>query len=290
MPIKELDPLPKTASGYSKAMQIQQNKFSDYQSLVDKQYENDRSTLGQQYLTDEQYQGKLSALQSQYKNMWAEYEAQHDQGINEIKRIQSMAAKGEIDPALGERAAFQMVLPPEEFAARYPERVQSTPTRPISAPSLASASGLMSEFITGAEDKRGFEWGDPHKSKEGMVKQYISWRSQAGYDYMDPMHQRQLDQRWDALMRSDKRFKDWFSNKKKSVVNPEARTLRMKTRMGRAMQKKLGVSRNVSPIGKSIIGESHKEAAPANVPTAEELRQGGGEKNYQRGIELGYWK
>ncbi len=289
MPIKELTPMP-AASGYSKAMQIEQNKFSDYQSLIDKQYDNDFNALGQQFLTDEQYEGKRAALQTQYKNMWAEYQAQHDQSINEIKRLQSMAGKGEIDPALGEQAAFKMVLPPEEFAARYPRQErQPAGAKPISAPSLGSASELMGEFIQGAEDKGGIEWGDPHKSKEGMVKQYISWRSQAGYDYMDPLHQRQLDQRWDALMRSDKRFGDWFSNKKKTVVNPEARTLRMKTRAGRAVQKKLGVSRNTSPIGASIINVNHKAAAPANVPTAEDLKQRGGAQAFQQGRELGYW-
>ena len=288
MPMKEITPLPK-ASGYSKAMQIQQNKFNDYQTLVDKQYQNDLGTLQQQYLSDEQYEGKRAALTNQYKNMWAEYQAQHDQGINEIKRIQSMASRGEIDPSLGEQAAYKMILPPEEFAARYPHQRQPSQARPISAPSLKSAATMMSGIVGEAEDKRGFEWGDPAKTRKSMVTKYIEWRSQAGYDYMDPLHQRQLDQRWDSLMKSDDRFEDWFSNKKKSVINPEARTLRMKTRMGRAMQKKMGVTRNVSPIGSSIIGETRREAAPAKVPTAEELKQQGGQKAFMKGRELGYW-
>ncbi len=289
MPMKQVTPMP-AASGYSKAMQIQQNKFSDYQRLVDKQYQNDTNALQQQYLTDEQYEGKKAALSTQYKNMWAEYQAQHDQGINEIKRIQSMASRGEIDPSLGERAAYKMVLPPEEFAARYPNQRQPSAARPISAPGLKSAAGMMAGLIGEAEEKRGYEWGDPYKSKGGMVEKYIEWRSQSGYDYMDPLHQRQLDQRWDALMKSDKKYRDWFSNKKKTIVNAEARTLRMKTRMGRAVQKKMGVTRNISPIGGSIAGEVQgRETTTTKNPTPEELKQRGGAKNFQIGRELGYW-
>lgn len=288
MPIKEIAPLPNT-SGFTKAMQIQQNKFNDYQTLVDKQYSGDLFTLQQQFLTDQQYEGKRAALDNQYKNMWAQYQAQHDQSINEIKRVQSMAAKGEIDPELGEQAAYKMVLPPEEFAARYPTQRQPSQAKPISAPGLKSAAGMMAGLIGEAEEKRGFEWGEPAKTKEGMIGKYIEWRSQSGYDYMDPLHQRQLDQRWDALMKSDKRFTDWFSNKKKTIVNPEARTLRMKTRMGRAVQKKMGVTRNASPIGASIIGESRREAAPVKQPTAEELKQRGGQQAFEKGRELGYW-
>lgn len=270
---------------------VVQSEFDDSKYLLGKQFQQDERALQSQYLSDKQYQAKSAELNAHYNNLLNSQSNAARGRIGELNRIKSMVGKGQIESQAGFQAGWKMVLPQETYDARFPKQERVAQTSPITAPSLKSAATMMSGIIGEAEDKRGFEWGAPYKTQAGMIEKYIEWRAQSGYDYMEPLHQRQLDMRWDSLMKSDKIYRDWFSDEKKTKVNASARSLRLKTgRMGRAVQKKMGVPQGASPIGKSIINVNHgKTVVPVSGPTAEELKRQGGAKAFEQGRQLGYW-
>lgn len=297
MPRLEFPEMParKEAPSFGGALEVIQNQSNDYGTLLRRQYKEDSYALESQYLTDQQFKGKMADLNAQYSNIWSSYQSQAAAQTKEIERIRTMSGRGEIDPQLGERAAWKTVLSSEAFAARYPERVPTTPTRPLSSSAVRSATALMGEIAVGAEDKRGLEWGEPRKTKEGLIEQYIDWRAQVGYDQLDPTHQNQLDMRWDALMKSDKIFRDWFSDREKNIPVAEVKSLRSRGRIGRAMQDRVvgapARRTNVTPLGKSVAESAGQRKQPAQrVPSPEQLKAAGTREAYQQGVQLGYWR
>jgi hypothetical protein len=216
-----------------------------------------------------------------------------------MEDMRDAVARGQMDHGQAEIASQRMVMSRESFDAQYPNfgRTGAARAKPLSSGAVRSSTALMGEIASGAADKRGLEWGDPYKSTEGLVKQYVDWRSQIGYDELPPTHQRQLDQRWDAMMKDTREFKNWFTDKDKTKVVAEARTLRMKSKLARVTQLKVGVAPvryNTSPLGRSVIKSNTKQTASpsteSNAPSPEKLKAQGTEAAYEQGKLLGYWE
>lgn len=287
-------------------------RLSDMGSLLDKQYRAESYGVEQEYLTDNQFQNKMSALNSRYQNQWSQMQAQQQAQNKEMENMRDMVARGQMDPQQAQMAAQRMVMSPEVFAAAYPKPgpMGAAPPKPMSSAAVRSSTTLMQEFASGAVDKRGLEWGDPRKKAGSLVNQYVDWRAQIGYDELPATHQRQLDQRWDALMRSDVVYKHWFADKEKKKVIAEAKSLRTKTKIGQAMQLKVAgpaaVRYSTSPLGRSVIKTNTKPvqrpSTDQNVPTAEQLTSqwekamsSGASKEkreaiFEQGKTLGYWE
>lgn len=288
-------PARKQPPSFGGALKVVDDRSSDYAKLLRQQYRQESYALESQFLTDDQFKNKISSLNARYSNIWSGQQAEVNAQKKEIERIRTMSGKGEIDPELGERAAWKSVLSPEAFSARYPDRVSMVPTKPLSSSAVRSATTLMGEIAAGAEDKRGLEWGTPRKTKESIIKQYIDWRAQIGYDSLDPIHQNQLDMRWDALMKADKVYRDWFSDEKKETPVAEVRSLRSKGRIGKAMQKRVvgaaALRSNITPLAKSVARSAGQyEPAAREAPSPEQLRATRTREAYEQGVKLGYWR
>lgn len=275
------------------------SRLSDMGSLLDRQYKNETYGIEQEYLTDAQFQNKMSSINTRYQNQWQQFQMQQESQFKEMENMRDMVARGQMDPDQAQMAAQRMVMSPESFAAAYPKPgpMGAAPPRPMSSAAVRSSTTLMGEFAEGAIDKRGLEWGDPYKSTAGLVNQYVDWRAQIGYDELPPTHQRQLDQRWDAMMKGDRRFKNWFADKDKTKVVAEARSLRMKSKLARTAQLKVGVAPvryNTSPLGRSVAEANAKQTAGPSTesmaPSPEKLKAQGTEAAYEQGKLLGYWE
>lgn len=273
-------------------------RLSDMGALMDKQYRDEMYGIEQEYLTDVQFDNKKSSINARYKNQWAQMQHQSKMQIKQMEDMRDAVARGTLDPMRAQAASQRMVLSPEAFAAEYPgyDRVGAI-AKPLSSGAIRSSTTLMGEIASGAKDKWGLEWGDPRKKASSLVEQYIEWRAQIGYDELPPTHQRQLDQRWDAMMKSDVAYKNWFADKKKTKVIAEARSLRMKTKFGRATQLKVGVAPvryNTTPLGRSVIEDNTKKVAgpstESKAPSPEQLKSQGTEAAYEQGKLLGYWE
>jgi hypothetical protein len=278
-------------SGLAGSIQLLQTQNKDYAASLMQQYSNEASALEQQFISDEQFISKRASLQAKYKNAYAQREFSVQQSTQSIKRIQEAVAKGTMDARMGEQAAWKMVLEPEAYSAKYPK--VDKPEDPMSSAAVRSSSSLMGEFISGAKEKRGLEWGKPKMTVESMVDQYTAWREQVGYDSLDPMHQRQLDQRWDSIMRTDKQYSTWFTDKTKKKPIAEVKSLRLKSPIGREMSKRLvqPPPRAVdSRIGASIRKTMVKQPQQLQPPSREELKAIRTPAAYEQGIKLGYWK
>ncbi len=295
MPGLQYKQLPKL----DEAQGTMKSRLSDMGTLLDRQYRNETYALEQEYLTDTQFQNKLMSVNARFKNQWSQFQTQHQAQLKEMENMRDAVARGQLDPDRAQVAAQRMVTSPEAFNAQYPgyDRVGAAPVRPMSSGAVRSSTALMGEIASGAKDKWGLEWGDPRKKKESLIDQYIDWRSQVGYDELPPTHQRQLDQRWDALMKSDVAYKNWFADKKKTEVIAEARSLRSKSKIGRAMQLKIvgpaAVRYNTSPLGRSVIKTNTPAVRPSTerkAPTPQELKSAGNEAAYEQGKLLGYWE
>ncbi len=273
------------------SIQMLQEQDQSFASSLQLQFTNEALALEQQFMSDERFTSKSAALRAKYKNAWLQRKYSSERSAKSINRIQTMVAQGKMDARLGEEAAFKMVMEPEAFAATYPKQTTQRAAAPMSSAGVRSSTTLMSEFMQGFEEKRGLEWGKPKKTVESMLEQYSSWQVQVGYDQLDPQHQRQLDQRWDSLMRSDKTLKNWFGDNKKPIA--EVRAMRAQGKIGKEMSKRLvrPPARAVStPIGTSIRKVMAKQPVKQVDPTEEQLRSTGSEAAYKQGIKLGYWK
>jgi hypothetical protein len=245
-------------------------------------------------MTDEQFAGKSAALTAKYQNAWLQRKYASEKSVQSINRIKTMVAQGQMDARLGEQAMFKMVLEPESYAAKYPKPPTDRRAAPMSSSGVRSASTLMGEFASGFEEKKGFEWGKPKMTMTSMVDQYADWQVQVGYDQLDALHQRQLDQRWDTMMKSDKQYSRWFAKKGGSEPIAEVKALRAKSKLGKEMSKRLvpPSSRAVStPIGTSIRKTMFKQPAKkAAPPSKQELEATRTPAAYEQGVKLGYWK
>jgi hypothetical protein len=204
-----------------------------------------------------------------------------------------MVAKGTMDARAGEQAAWKMVLEPEAYTAQYPK---VTGEDPLSSAAIRSSTTLMAEFAGAAKEKRGFEWGKPKMTRASIIDQYTAWQDQVGYDQLTPQHQQQLDIRWDTVMRSDKRFSSWFSDKEKKKPIAEVKLLRSRGPIGKEMSKRF-VDRSPravdSPLGTSVRKTMVKQSGwfkKKQPPSPEELKATRTPAAYEQGVELGYWK
>jgi len=285
--------------------EVIQGKYKDVKYLLGRQFEQDTRALQSQFLSDQDYQAKSVALNAHYNKLLQEQTFEHRGKIQELDRMKSSVSRGEMTDQAAYQAGWKMVLPSETYQARFPalKQERGAQARPLSAASIKSASDMMAEFISGAEEKGGFEWGKPKRTKASMVQKYVDWRAQTGYDQLDSIHQNQLDLRWDAIMRNDKVYRDWFSDKGKTKPVAEVVSLRSKGRLGKAISKKLvprqrgsGRPGSITPIGTSFVkdlgqkGRKHLPATDPKVPSAEELKGEGTEEAYNKGVKLGYWR
>jgi hypothetical protein len=280
------------------------SKYKDVKYLLGRQFAQDSRALQSQLLSDADYNQKTVELNAHYNKLLQEQTFGHRTRIKELDRIKGSVGRGEMTDQAGYQAGWKMVLPSETYQARFPALSggQGAQARPISASGLKSAAGMMSAFIGASKEKRGFEWGKPKRTQDSMVEQYMDWRAQSGYDQLDPLHQRQLDLRWDALMKSDKVYRDWFSDKEKTKPIASVASLRMKGKLGKAMSKKFvprqygsGRPGSVTPIGSSFIKDLDKRSRKhlpdtVEAPTAAELQGEGTKEAYDKGVKLGYWK
>lgn len=295
MPGLDIAQLPSQGQGQPQqvdpSIQILQQQDQSFGESLQMQYKNEMGALEQQFMTDEQFTNKSASLQAKYQNAWLQRKFASEQSAQSINRIKTMVASGRMDARLGEEAAFKMVMEPEAFAAKYPKQTAKRGAAPMSSAGVRSSTSLMGEFVGGFEEKRGFEFGKPKMTKESMLEQYSDWRTQVGYDQLDPMHQRQLDQRWDSLMRSDKQHSTWFGKDKQPIA--EVKAMRAKGSIAKEMSKRLmpPSSRAVStPIGTAVRKEMFKKPAQKAAPTRAELEANPSPESYAAGQKLGYWK
>jgi hypothetical protein len=273
------------------SIQILQQQDQSFGESLQMQYANEMGALEQQFMSDEQFTSKSASLQAKYQNAWLQRKFASEQSAQSINRIQTMVAQGKMDARLGEEAAFKMVMEPEAFAAKYPKQTQRQRPQPMSSAGVRSSSALMADFMGGFKEKRGLEWGDPDKTVESMLDQYSDWRTQVGYDQLDATHQRQLDQRWDSLMRGDKTNKRWFGDNNEPIA--EVRAMRAQGKIGREMSKRLVRPSSravVTPFGTSVRKVMAKQPVRQADPTAAELKANPSQESYAAGQKLGYWK
>jgi hypothetical protein len=276
------------------SIKVLQEQDQAYGGSLQQQFANEAGALEQQYLTDEQFTGKSAALTAKYQNAWLQRKYASENSVRSINRIKTMVAQGQMDARLGEQAMFKMVLEPEAFAAKYPKPpTERKAAAPMSSSGVRSASTLMGEFASGFEEKRGYEWGKPKMTMTSMVDQYADWQVQVGYDQLDALHQRQLDQRWDAMMKSDKQYSRWFTKDSKEPI-AEVKALRAKSKLGKEMSKRLvpQSTRAIdSPIGKSVRKTMFKQSAnKVAPPSKQDLEAARTPAAYEQGVKLGYWK
>jgi len=157
-----------------------------------------------------------------------------------------------------EQATLRMQLGPEA------ERIVFAPTpRPLSPSQLGSPALQRSVhfFADTAPDIPGWEWGPPKKTGEGLLRAYTEWKDTIGYDYLNPVQQRQYDRAWDLFMQEDKRFVNWQNPE----IQANVQIIRSRGDISDIMrQKALGAK---SPLARGIAREPNlamlKTALPA---------------------------
>ncbi len=261
MPELQFENLPATQQD---PMQHIANRSNQNRQLLQSQYKKDIGVLEKQRLTDKDFYGSVDQLNIKYQRLLDNEQLKNQQQIQQLQRVKSLVDAGQIAPDAGKQAMWRMALPPETEQAMFPtERAQA----PFSIGQLSSKAmdESIEDYAGGAVDIPGFEWGPPKKTKESLIDQYVRWREYLGYDNLDPGRKRQLDTRWDADMRSNKRYKNWWSDDKKRIPAVEVKALRAAGKISKAMQNRF--VRNISPFGKSV-GQFKTVPGPFAPPVA----------------------
>ncbi|GAG89194.1 unnamed protein product [marine sediment metagenome] len=160
-----------------------------------------------------------------------------------------------------EEAGLRMELGPEA------ERLVFPPTpAPYSIPQITSKAMMQSivDFAEAAPTTAKF-WtrrGKEPKTQQGLIGQYVEWRALAGYDYMNPVRQNQLDQQWDAYVAGDEKFDKWWLNKKKRQPIAEIKALRTPGKIGKMMRKRITDTGGITPLGRSVAKDKPRSVIP----------------------------
>jgi len=188
----------------------------------------------------------------------------------------------------------------------FPTQRAEARAQPFSMSQMRGAiSDSIIEFADAAESDPSF-WlkrSREQKTVPGLIRAYTGWRELISYDNLNPVRQNQLDMQWDAAMRSDDRFENWFSDDKKRKPIAQVLASRPTGRIGDAMKKR--VIGRLNPIAVSIKKQKPSSAwmgtgfvqppkrqqpVAKEQPSADQLKRAGTEEAYTAGVKLGYWK
>ncbi len=306
------DQLPANENPYA----ILQGQFKQAGGAMTSDFSKRRNDLQRMTLTDQDYGNRSKQLDSEYESVRQDMRSKMKLAEGQLNSLRQMIDSGRISPEAGYEAMMRMVVPQETAAAMFPRGGGAD--KPLGIGTLMGRSLSMSigEFAGAAEDLRGFEWGEPRKSKDSLTVQYLQWREQIGYDQLNPVQQNQLDMQWDIYMKGEA-FENWWADKDKRSPVTEVKMLRAKgdlskqmagrvsgtpsmmrglsTPMGKATTPRSTLSKVagvISPIygaykGGQKLVEEFKEWK--KDPTAEELRGKKTKEAYEQGKKLGYW-
>ncbi|KKK67373.1 hypothetical protein LCGC14_2954710 [marine sediment metagenome] len=199
---------------------------------------------------------ELAKLNAKYQRLEFDAVTKLQQQQEEQQRVQELIGQGTQGMGREEEAGLRMQLGPEAERLVFPtQRAQGQPY------SMSALQGAISEsiinFSDAAEDTSGWEWGPPKKTQAGLLSQYMKWRELISYDQINPIRQNQLDLQWDAYMRSDDRFDEWWTDDKKRKPIAEVSAERPTGKIGKAVRERVmssaaAMTRQVTPIGSSI--------------------------------------
>lgn len=181
---------------------------------------------------------QLNQLNSKYQGLLDQEKFKSDQQFGQLKQIQSLVDAGQIDPDAGQEAMWRLVLPLETERVMFPKPVDMTPFSITQLKSQAFQVPLLEAADT-AEEIRGFEWGPPKKTQQGLLDQYQLWRESIEYENRGLIKQQQLDREWDMAMRSEKKFSNWWMDEKQRKPIPEVQALRSTGKIAQAMRSRM---------------------------------------------------
>ncbi len=293
-------------------MRILSSRQDEDYGLLESQYYNEVRALEQTSMSGSDQRRYMGALNTKYTSMVNKFNLKREQETLQLKQVQSLVSQGNISEAAGREAMWRMVLPQETEQAMFPAK--QAQAKPYSMAQIYGAiDESISEFAEGATDTPGMEWGPPKKIKDDLMGQYLKWRELSGYSEIEPYRQYQLDLRWDAYMRNDDKFDEWWTDKNKRRPIAEVSAVRPTGRIGKAMKSRVfdsaSATASTTPLGASIQFQKTREFSVPSAalleggvprgkpkprqepekPSPEQLRRLGTQEAYDKGVELGYW-
>ncbi len=224
-------------------------------------YKNKQSVLKGYKLSPKQHNSIVKNMQNEYDEQKFGMIAARLQ-VEDIKRG---VAAGDIEQGAGEEAMLRLILPKEHVNALFPK--EGKERTPLSPPALKGHLEKQEEFAEAAPSTGQFFTGQANepRTQEDLVRQYIHWREQFGYDNFTPGQQRQLDIQWDNLMFDRPKY-EWKPD------SPEIKSLRT---YGNRLSRAIGPK--ISPFAKSVktakpkttFGATVRGAFATQIPGAE---------------------
>ncbi len=245
--------------------------------------------LQSQGLDEQSYAQAIQDMQEQLGGQIAQFQAK----ANQLQQTRSMADAGLMDEQAATRANWEAVLPDEVLRAMYPEQPEVSKREPFSLNEMKAVGKSVEQFASQAKGKKqygigGYDWTKRDKktrSQATIMEKYRGWKQFIGYEGLTPVEKRQVDGEWDTWVAN--KGKDWKWDIASKYIRAE--------RAGGPLTKAFGSQFRQTPTGPreatNPLQTSIAQALPKkkNQPTAEELRQKGGQESYQLGKSLGYW-
>lgn len=260
MPGLQFESLPAMQQDPEGILKNQYDKTIQYNKS---QYDTELNSLQQSYLSDNDFYNKLNELNAKHQQIINQENYKADQKLQQVRRVQSLVSAGKIAPDAGQEAVWRLVLPSETERAMFQTAGRQQKPYPVSTITSKAMMRTIQEFAEAAPGKPGIEWGPPEKIQEGLINKYNAWRELVGYSFLDPIRQHQLDQQWDAYMLGNKKYDKWWVDKEKRKPVAEVKAMRTTGKIGKIMRERLGVTPEVTPLGKSIVETKSQPARPA---------------------------
>jgi len=278
-------------------------QVNEIRNTLQAQWQIEADALNKSWFSNRgKFETAKAKLNAKYRKLEFDSLTQLRQQQQERQRVQQLIRQPR-ERAPEEEAGLRMQLGPEAERLVFPPEPTITPFS-ISQITSPAVMGSIEDFAEAAPTTPEF-WtrrGKEPKTKQGIINQYLQWREQIGYNFINPLRQRQLDMQWDAFMMGDEKYDEWWLNKEKRQPIVEIRALRTPGQIGKLMRRRITGAEGITPLGRSVAktkptgrwfafpGGPPPPAPEIVRPSAETLRRRGTEEAYKEGIKLGYWE
>ncbi len=212
------------------------------------------------FKSQQQANAESAKLDAKYQQMELKAFTQLQQQTEEQQRVQDLIKQPQ-ERTRAEEAQLRMELEPEAERLVFPAEPQPFSIGQITSTAVmqsiqdfAEAAPTTHEFFTRRENEP--------KTKQGIINQYLEWRSLIRYNDLDLIYQQPLDQQWDAFMAGDEKYNEWWSNKEKHQPIVEIKALRTPGDIGKIMKGRIVGAAGITPIGESVTKAKPRSAVP----------------------------
>ena len=203
----KLDPFSKTVAVENPTATAANTAQDSPFAVVDQQANTLKQRFAEQFerlqgqnLPPEQHNKILAGMQADYDN--EKYKLADVR--TQLNGVQSAIDSGVVDPTLGQQTMWKLAAP--HMAGAFKPPTEPQPKAALSPGMMAKQEEFMDSFAKNAKVAKG-AWSE--RDPESLIQKYKDYQDVSNYNAFDAGQQKQLDLRWDELMKGTSAYDKW---------------------------------------------------------------------------------